>query len=120
MRGWAWFFTILAGFGAAIEHLRTAVGLDPTDAGSYVNLTLCHGRLAEHQEALAAARRGIEIDPSDAELHSGLIALMNYTTAADRRRCSGRAWLRRRVMLGWPIHFQLQHELEPDRALRIG
>jgi len=85
------------------------VRLNPRDSDSYTNYALCHARLSEHEAALSAARRAVEIDPHDAELHSNLIALMNYTMGADPATMLGesRNWDERHAAPAEPILFCL-------------
>src|SRR3954469_24582502 len=52
---------------SAAHHFREVTRLDPLRAGAYVNLGAVLNLLNQHDEAIAALRRGIQIDVSRVE-----------------------------------------------------
>lgn len=48
----------------ARDYFKTAVALDPKFAFAWDNLGLCHRKLGELDEALAAYKKSLEVDPS--------------------------------------------------------
>src|SRR5579885_2879604 len=48
---------------SAAHHFREVTRLDPLRAGAYINLGAVYNLLDQHDEAMTALRRGIQLDP---------------------------------------------------------
>lgn len=62
-------------YDMAEKHLRTAIGLDPYDALSYLKLANLMWKRGNHQETIALFQKALELSPQDAMIHLSLAEL---------------------------------------------
>ena len=79
-----WFMGSPAALDQALELAQTAKGLDPSLPLVYEALSSVHLFRRQHDEALAAARRWIEIEPSNAEAYANLAGILHFAGEPER------------------------------------
>lgn len=68
----------------ALELALAAVELDPSDARGYGELGFAHLYLKQHDAALRAYRRGLDLNPNDADLMSDMADALGHAGQAEQ------------------------------------
>jgi adenylate cyclase len=100
-----WFMGSPEALTRAFELAQTAKGLDPSLPWVYEALSSVHLFKRQHEEALAAARRWIEIEPSNAEAYANLAGILHF--AGEPERVAGLIEKARRLNPFYPFYYTL-------------
>jgi adenylate cyclase len=79
-----WFLGSPEGLERAFELAQTAKHLDPSLPLVYEALSSVHLFKGQHDDAIAAAERWVEIEPSDAEAYASLAGILHFAGQPER------------------------------------
>lgn len=79
-----WFLGSPEGLDRAFELAQTAKSLDPHLPLVYEALSSAHLFKRQHDEAIAAARRWVEIEPGNAEAYANLAGILHFAGEPER------------------------------------
>jgi len=79
-----WFHGSPAGLERALELAQTAMSLDPHLPLVYEALSSVHLFKRQHDEAIAAAKRWLEIEPGNAEAYANLAGILHFAGEPER------------------------------------
>ncbi len=100
-----WFMGSPEALDRAFELAQTAKGLDPSLPLVYEALSSVHLFKRQHDEAVAAARRWIEIEPSNAEAYANLAGILHF--AGEPERVAGLIEKAKRLNPFYPFYYTL-------------
>ena len=118
---WGLLWRAQGDLGQAVQCLEQAAAIAPGHSGVLCNLATVLLEVGRVSEAIAAARRGLSIEPFPA-LHTGLILMLHYdpATTAQHIRAELDAW---RVCFADSLRGEIRphaNDRSPDRRLRVG
>jgi adenylate cyclase len=100
-----WFLGSAEALDRAFELAQTAKGLDPSLPLVYEALSSVHLLKRQHEDALAAARRWVEIEPSNAEAYANLAGILHF--AGEPERVAGLIEKAKRLNPFYPFYYTL-------------
>lgn len=100
-----WFLGSPEALDRAFALAETAKGLDPSLPLVYEALSSVHLFKRQHEEALAAANRWIEIEPSNAEAYANLAGILHF--AGEPERVAGLIDKAKRLNPFYPFYYTL-------------
>jgi len=100
-----WFGGAAEALDRAFELAQTAKDLDPSLPLVYEALSSVHLFKRQHDEALAAARRWLEIEPNSAEAYANLAALLQF--GGEPERVEGLIEKAKRLNPFYPFYYTL-------------
>jgi adenylate cyclase len=100
-----WFMGSPEALNRAFELAQTAKSLDPSLPLVYEALSSVHLFKRQHEEALATARRWIEIEPSNAEAYANLAGMLHF--AGEPERVAGLIEKAKRLNPFYPFYYTL-------------
>jgi adenylate cyclase len=100
-----WFLGSAGALERAFELAQTAKGLDPSLPLVYEALSSVHLFKRQHDEAVAAAGRWIEIEPGNAEAYANLAGILHF--AGEPARVAGLIEKAKRLNPFYPFYYPL-------------